>query len=408
MDTTSDNQASWAHPFPSAPTSRSTGAVPHYDAVVVGARAAGAATAMLLARRGQRVLTLDRSAHGSHTLSTHALMRGGVESLHRWGLLDRVVETAPAIEYSVFEYAGDPLVVPVKPARGVEALYAPRRTSLDPILVDGAREAGATTLFDTRVTTLIPDSDGRVRGVEFDRGDGIRQRVSADIVIGADGLHSFTARQVGAPVIRRARNATANVVSYVADADLPTDRYIFSYNEGVAAGSIPTSDGLHCVFAAMRPEEFAATARTDVEGAYERTLGKASSWLAAGVASSRRIGRLRSFPGHPGQFRAAYGPGWALVGDAGYFKDPASAHGMTDAFRDAELLANAVHDGDIAQYQRIRDELSVELFETTDRLASFDWTIESLQPLHRAVSAAISDELRRFNAMSEVAVAMAS
>ena len=111
---------------------------PHYDAVIVGARAAGAATAMLLARAGLRVLVVDRSRYGADTLSTHALMRGGVLQLHRWGLLDRVVDAGtPPIRHTTFHYATTSIIT-IKPSHGVDALYAPRRTLLDPVLVDAA------------------------------------------------------------------------------------------------------------------------------------------------------------------------------------------------------------------------------------------------------------------------------
>src|SRR5215211_8358862 len=110
-----------------------------YDAVVVGARAAGAATAMLVARAGLRVLVVDRSRYGADTLSTHALMRGGVVQLHRWGLLDRIIEAGtPAVRRTTFRYGGDEVAVQIKPSHGVDALYAPRRTILDPVLVDAA------------------------------------------------------------------------------------------------------------------------------------------------------------------------------------------------------------------------------------------------------------------------------
>src|SRR5262245_66498210 len=127
-----------------------------YDVVIVGARAAGAATALLLPRQGLRVLVIDRGRYGSDTLSTHALMRGAVFQLHRWGLLDRIKALGtPAIRSASFHYGDDVLEVPVKPRDGVEALYAPRRTVLDQLLVDAATEAGVDTMFGVRVTEMI-------------------------------------------------------------------------------------------------------------------------------------------------------------------------------------------------------------------------------------------------------------
>src|SRR5262245_36813375 len=137
-----------------------------YDAVIVGARPAGAATALLLARAGLRVLVVDRSRYGDDTLSTHALMRGGVLQLHRWGLLDRIVDAGtPAVRGTTFQIGSDRISIEIKSAHGVDALYAPRRTVLDPILVDAAIEAGADVRFETTVTGLHRDDRGRVTGV---------------------------------------------------------------------------------------------------------------------------------------------------------------------------------------------------------------------------------------------------
>src|SRR5438445_616320 len=126
----------------------------HYDVVVVGARCAGAATAMLLARNGLDVALVDRApAAGTDTLSTHALMRAGVIQLQRWGLLDQVVAAGtPAIRRTVFHYGDAATTVALKPFGGVDALYAPRRTVLDPLLVDAARDAGADVVFGMSVT----------------------------------------------------------------------------------------------------------------------------------------------------------------------------------------------------------------------------------------------------------------
>jgi 2-polyprenyl-6-methoxyphenol hydroxylase-like FAD-dependent oxidoreductase len=110
-----------------------------HDVVIVGARAAGAAAALVLARAGIDVVVVDRSRYGADTLSTHALMRAGVVQLHRWGLLESVIAAGtPAVRKTTFVYADETIPLPIKPSHGVDALYAPRRTVLDPILVDAA------------------------------------------------------------------------------------------------------------------------------------------------------------------------------------------------------------------------------------------------------------------------------
>ncbi|MEJ2206087.1 MAG: FAD-dependent monooxygenase, partial [Gemmatimonadota bacterium] len=173
----------------------------HYDVIIAGARASGAPTAMLLARRGLRVLVVDPVPRGRDTLSTHALMRSGVLQLHRWGLLDRVrAAGTPAAEDTTFDYGDETIVVPIKPKHGVRALYAPRRTVLDPILVDAASEAGAHVRFGLAVRDLQRDADGRVRGVWLHGPDHPSREVSADLVVGADGIHSRVARLVKAPM----------------------------------------------------------------------------------------------------------------------------------------------------------------------------------------------------------------
>jgi flavin-dependent dehydrogenase len=152
----------------------------YYDAIVVGGRPAGAATAMLLARGGMRVLVVEAARLGADTLSTHALMRGGVLQLHRWGLLDAVVDAGtPAIRSTEFAYGDDEVeTVDIRPSGGISALYAPRRTVLDPLLLEAARVAGAEVRIPARVTRVLTD-DGRVHGVEgIERGTGIRFRAT--------------------------------------------------------------------------------------------------------------------------------------------------------------------------------------------------------------------------------------
>jgi flavin-dependent dehydrogenase len=366
-----------------------------YDAVVVGARAAGAATAMLLARRGLRVLAVDRGGYGTDTLSTHALMRGGVLQLARWGLLDRIqAEGTPAVRRTVFRYEDETIDVPIKPKEGVPALFAPRRTVLDRALVDAAAAAGAVVRHGVRVPDLLRGPQGRVEGVRLLDHDGGSRTVRSDVVIGADGLRSTIAGLVGAPVTRTGRHASAYVYGYWSGLDV--DGYHWYWRTGATAGAIPTNDGLVLLFAGIPCRRFAGETGRDVAGAYRRVLDDVAPDLAAPLAGARLEGMLRGFGGHFGYLRRPWGPGWALVGDAGYFKDPITAHGITDALRDAELLARAVERGGEAsmhEYEAVRDSLSHELFDVTDQVASFEWDNARLKGLHQRLSEAMKREV---------------
>lgn len=367
------------------------------DAVVVGARVAGAATAMLLARSGLRVLVVDRSAYGADTLSTHALMRAGVVQLDRWGLLDRIVDAGtPAVRRTTFRYGNEVIPITVKPSHGIDALYAPRRTVLDPVLVEAATAAGAEVRFGVTVTDVRRDGRGRVVGVDATDVTGRPLVVDAGIVIGADGRRSVVAERVQAPVERLGANASAIVYGYWSDVEAEGYEWIFQPH--ATAGLIPTNDGLTCVFAGSTPERIGRGGRDVLEAILREAAPDVAERVAAGVAP---LG-VRSFPGAPGWLRRAWGPGWALVGDAGYWKDPLGAHGLTDALRDAELLARAVvaaAGGSVLEsialsgYQAARDRLSVSLFEVVDEIAGYGWDGTTIGPLLLQLSAAMADEV---------------
>ena len=364
-----------------------------YDAVVVGARCAGAATAMLLARRGLRVLAIDRAAEGSDTISTHALMRGGVMLLDRWGLLGRVRAAGSAPIHSASFHYGDGVErVEIRPQGTVDALYAPRRPVLDGILATAAREAGAETRFGTTLLGLLEDDHGRVRGVRIIGREGRQSEVTAGIVVGADGVRSTVAEEAGAVTLAGGKHAASVVFGYFRG--MPNDGYHWHYRPGLTAGCIPTTGGQSCVFTGMPPHGF--DRKAGAETIFQAALAKAAPDLAAAVREAEPVGALRIFGGIRGHLRQASGAGWALVGDAGYFKDPATAHGITDAFRDAELLARAVaRGGDAAleDYQHLRDALSLPLFQVTDAIASFDWSLETLKPRLAALNEAMKTEV---------------
>jgi 2-polyprenyl-6-methoxyphenol hydroxylase-like FAD-dependent oxidoreductase len=372
-----------------------------WDVVVVGARVAGAATALLLARSGLRVLCLERARPGSDTVSTHALMRAGVLQLRRWGLLDAVVAAGtPAIRRTVFHYGTESVPVTLRPAFGVDALRAPRRTVLDSLLADAAAGAGATVRFGTAVTALCRDADGRVTGVVTRDRRGRVRTERAGLVVGADGRDSLVAGAVGAEVLVAGRASSAFVYGYWAD--LPSDGYEWFYRPGSSAGTIPTNDGLTCVFVGAPPAAMDRLVAAGGPGGAVRCLAGPPGLLGPRLAAAERVGSLRHVRGRPAVLRRCSGPGWVLVGDAGYWKDPLSTHGMSDALRDAELLARAVltaprpgpaQEAALAGYQAERDRLSVPMLAVVERLASYDWDLAGVPSLLRTLAGTMADEV---------------
>lgn len=366
-----------------------------YDAVVVGARCAGAATAMLLARRGMRVLVLERGQYGTDTLSTHALMRGGVLQLHRWGVLPTLVALAtPPVRATTFHYGDEAIEVAIKPANGIDALHAPRRTLLDSVLVDAAREAGAEVRYGMTLADLRDDGEGRVIGAVALDAEGRLKEFATDLVIGADGIGSAVARLARAEVTHQASHASATVFGYFAG--IRDTGYHWHYVEGASVGRIPTNGGRTCVFVSVSPARYRAQILKDREAGFHAVLREVSPALAREVLAAPRDGALHSFAGRRGFLRQAHGPGWALVGDAGYFKDPITAHGITDALRDAELLAEAAIDSNraaFAHYEATRNALSRPLLDVTDAIAAHDWTLDQAKALHQALNQAMKREI---------------
>ncbi len=381
-----------------------------WDVIVVGARVAGASTALLLARAGLRVLVLDRARRESDTLSTHALMRGGVLLLRRWGVLDRVVATGtPPVRRVTFHYGSESMPISLKPYGGVDALYAPRRTVLDSLLVDAAEEAGARFHFGVTMTGLVCHGR-RVTGVVLrDRGGDVWTE-RAGLVVGADGRNSVVAARAAAPTLVAGRYAAAYAYGYWPAADL--DGYHWYYGDALSAGVIPTNGGLACVFAAGPPAVLAAAARRAGRAAVQRSLLQQVNCGLAELAAGPPVGSVRIFRGLPARLRAAYGPGWALVGDAGWWKDPLSTHGITDALRDAESLAAAVVAGSVSEratavalagYSSQRDRVAFAMDPIVDRLASHEWDLTEVRRLLLGLSSVMADEVDALAGLDRVA-----
>ena len=372
-----------------------------HDVVVVGGRVAGAATAMLLARLGHDVVVVDQASFPSDIISTHSIARSGVVQLRRWGLLDAVLGSgAPAIRQVTFHAGGQSVSRTVKPKAGVDLVVAPRRYVLDTILAAAAERVGAAVRTGVTVTGLRRDGHGRVVGICGHDRVGAPVDLRARYVVGADGLRSAVARSAGA-AIKEARPA-GGAAQYAYYAGIGWDGMELYVAERAFAGVFPTHDGQACIWvctpsADARAARRGAASRAEAFGAL---LQRSAPQLAGRLRRARRTSPVAGVLRQPNQVRQAWGPGWALVGDAGYYRDAITAHGISDAFRDAELLAAALDQAlrasaeehaALAAYQRQRDRALAEIFEITCRLSAFP-PVPEFTALQKQLSAAIDTE----------------
>src|SRR5688572_14073055 len=375
-----------------------------YDAIVVGARCAGSPTAMLLARKGYRVLLVDKAAFPSDTISTHLVHPPGVAALESWGLMGRVrASGCPPIHTYRFDFGS--VAISGSPAgAGSAVAYCPRRTVLDHALRDAAADAGAEVREQFAVEELVID-DGRVRGIRGRSRGGPAIDERARCVVGADGLRSLVARAVRAEAYHERPPLLAAYYAYWSrlEADGVFETYVRP-ERGFAMAA--TNDGLTVVIAGWPYAQFEAKKR-DAESHYLTTLAQVPSF-AERLRAARREGRLVGMA-VPNFFRKPYGPGWVLVGDAGYNKDFITGQGIQDAFRDAERCAEALDaalsgarsfEAAMEAYRACRDAEALPMYELTCQLATLEPPPPSLQQLLAAIEgdAEAMDEFVRVNA----------
>jgi flavin-dependent dehydrogenase len=357
-----------------------------FDAIVVGARCAGSPTAMLLARMGYRVLLLDKARFPSDTLSVHYIHQPGVASLRRWGLLEGVIASnCPPVRRQRVDFGSVVLEATPPPIDGIADAYAPRRTVLDTLLVEAAAAAGAEVRERFTVEDLLMDGE-RVMGIQGHSTGGAMVREEARIVIGADGLHSRVARRVQAATYDARPVCTCAYYAYWTDVPLRGAELYIRPERTMIAGA--TNEGRTMVIV-YRPVKAFPEVRTDIERNFLAALDLAPG-LAERVRNGTRAEHFRGTADLPNFYRRPHGPGWALVGDAGYHKDPITAQGITDAFHDADLLATAIDDGLAGQrplaealtaYEQTRNQTTRPHYELTSQFASLQPPPSEMQQL---------------------------
>lgn len=375
-----------------------------FDAIVVGARCAGSPTAMLLARKGYRVLVVDRATFPSDTVSTHLLHPLGAAALSRWRLLDRLVATGcPPIHTYAFDFG--PFTISGAPGTArAPVAYCPRRTVLDKLLVDAAAESGAEVREGFTVEKVLTE-DGRVVGIEGRTKQGASIVERARVVVGADGRASAVAAAVRPDQYDEKPPLLAAYYTYWSG--LPMNGRFETYiRPWRAFGVMPTHDDLTLIIAGWPYAEFEAN-KKDIEGNYLKALALVPAFadrLSGAKREARFVGAAV-----PNYFRKPCGPGWALVGDAGYNRDFITAQGIQDAFYDAELCAAALDEAftgarrfaeAMDEYHRRRDARVKAMYEFTCMLATLEPPPPEMQQLFAAVhgNPAAMDGFARMNA----------
>ena len=368
----------------------------HADAVVVGARPAGAATAAALARAGRRVVALDRARFPSDTLSTHLLFAGGVAELARAGALARVEELgAPRMPEALMGGAGVEVRARYTSVEGIDYGLCVRRPGLDAALVATAREAGAEIRERAKVTDLVW-RDGRVAGVRWEDGSGAPRELRAPLVVGADGRRSTVARLAGAERPHRSNsNGRACYFAYLEDPRSDWRGIAAQWRAGRELGTAFPCDGGLTLVLLMPPRERAGDFRGDLEDEWERTAA-AIPGLRERLEGCTRVSKVRSALDTTSYFRSSSGPGWALPGDAGHFKDPVTAQGIRDALRFGRLLGESAAqvlddpralDRALRRWERHRDLECLETYAWTNALGRASEMTALERELYRTAAA---------------------
>lgn len=368
-----------------------------YDIIVVGGRTAGASTAMLLARRGRRVLLVDRPAVSDAGGCASLLSGVGLALLNRWGVL-RTVRAGGCVEREAVTINGGG-----RTAHLVERSAVVRVPALDDALRQAARASGVEVRERFTVRDVVW-RDGRVVGVVGSGDDQHAMCDEARVVVGADGRQSVVARAARAPVLRDEPSAACCYSACWRDADVASPQ--LHLGPAAMAALLPAADGVTCVRVAV-PVEGWARYKRDPEATYLsalRSLGPADARLAGATRSGRFCGSADL----AACVRQAEGPGWLLVGDAARHAGGILTRGVSHALVQAELAAAALDaaldagaggEGALGRYQTAVDELLRSAEDLTTALASWGRPMAAIDRLAAALSEAAASQAQRIDTL---------
>lgn len=360
----------------------------HTDVVIVGSRCAGSAAAIALAERGRSVVALDGASFPSDTLSTHLFFPPHWAELQRLGALQRVRQLgAPRHTRAGLAGPDSGVVGAFSPYEGLDAGACVRRPGLDLALVQTARDAGADIRQRTRVTDLLRDGAGRVTGVRYRERNGTEGSISARLVIGADGRRSTVGRLVGTTEHHSRPNRRLMAYAYFTDPHEDLRNVAMQWRAGDDLVTAFPCDGEQVLALLMPPVRRTDEFRAGTDAAFQATLRRVPP-LAERLSSCTRVSKIFTSYSHPSYFRHSHGPGWALAGDAGHFKDPVTAQGIRDALRFGRLLGEAAApslddppalDRALAAWESDRDAQCLPMYQWANSLGCDD----ALSPIER-------------------------
>jgi flavin-dependent dehydrogenase len=370
-----------------------------YDMIIVGARCAGSATALLLARKGYRVLLADKASFPSDTMSGHFIHTRGLACLQRWNVLDRLLATdIPRVPRTIMDTGEVVLEGETLPIDGINYSMGPRRYIIDTLLVQAAVEAGAELREKFTVQRLL-EHDGTIVGIQGRTAGGEVMSDYASMVIGADGMHSLVAREVNAPVYQTHNVLTCCYYSHWSNLPLDTLQMYLAPQGSVVA--FPTNNNLALIGISLPYNRFNEV-RLDVTTNFLATVALLAPMLSALTTRATLEERFMGTGDLPNFFRKPYGPGWALIGDAGYHTDPVLGEGISNAFIEAERLVQFIDRGlseaetlpaALAEYEVQRNQESIPLYEMTMGVASFKPNVE-MDQLYHALAGNQADTMR--------------